>query len=162
MAFDAFLKVDGIPGGSTDDRHKEWIEVLSFNWGVSQPATPLSSEGKEQTTPTHQNFSIVKPVDNASARLFKACCLAELIKEVTLELCRATEKKEKYMSYKFTDVIVASWRPQGAPKGDQKFPSEEVAFSYREVELIYTETDPKTGRPKGDMKVAFNLATAKK
>ena len=38
MAFDAFLKVDGIPGESTDDKHKDWIEVLSFNHGVSQPA----------------------------------------------------------------------------------------------------------------------------
>ena len=29
MAFDAFLKVDGIPGESTDDKHKDWIEILS-------------------------------------------------------------------------------------------------------------------------------------
>ena len=30
-AYDAFLKIDGIPGESTDDKHKDWIEILSFN-----------------------------------------------------------------------------------------------------------------------------------
>ena len=29
MAFDAFIKIDGIPGESTDEKHKEWIEVGS-------------------------------------------------------------------------------------------------------------------------------------
>jgi bacteriocin-like protein len=27
-AFDRFLKIDGIPGESTDDKHKDWIEIL--------------------------------------------------------------------------------------------------------------------------------------
>ncbi|WP_353327541.1 type VI secretion system tube protein Hcp, partial [Chitiniphilus shinanonensis] len=27
MAFDAFIKIDGIPGESTDDKHKDWIEI---------------------------------------------------------------------------------------------------------------------------------------
>ena len=30
MAFDGFIKIDGIPGESTDDKHKDWIEILSF------------------------------------------------------------------------------------------------------------------------------------
>ena len=30
-AYDAFLKIDGIAGESTDDKHKDWIEILSFN-----------------------------------------------------------------------------------------------------------------------------------
>lgn len=31
MAFDVFIKIDGIPGESSDDKHKEWIEVLGFS-----------------------------------------------------------------------------------------------------------------------------------
>jgi len=35
-AVDTFLKIDGIPSDSTDDKHADWIEVLScgFSWGV--------------------------------------------------------------------------------------------------------------------------------
>ena len=36
MAFDAFLKLDGIPGDSTDQTHKGEIDVMSFSWGESQ------------------------------------------------------------------------------------------------------------------------------
>ena len=32
-AFDYFLKLDGIPGESTDAKHKGEIVVESFSWG---------------------------------------------------------------------------------------------------------------------------------
>ena len=38
MPFDAFLKLDGIPGESQDDKHKEWIELHSFSMGIAQTA----------------------------------------------------------------------------------------------------------------------------
>ncbi len=38
MAVDMFLKIDGIPGESTDSKHKDWIEVLSYSFGASQPS----------------------------------------------------------------------------------------------------------------------------
>ncbi len=49
MAFDAFLKIDGIPGESTDDKHKDWIEILSFSHGLSQAATGSRSSGGAAT-----------------------------------------------------------------------------------------------------------------
>ena len=36
MAADYFLKLEGIKGESTDDKHKDEIDVLSFSWGASQ------------------------------------------------------------------------------------------------------------------------------
>ena len=41
MAVDMFLKIDGIPGESTDDRHKDEIDILSYAWGESQPGTGM-------------------------------------------------------------------------------------------------------------------------
>ena len=35
MAYDAFLKIDGIEGESNDKTHKGEIELSSFSWGVS-------------------------------------------------------------------------------------------------------------------------------
>ena len=43
MAFDAFIKIDGIPGESTDDKHKDWMEISTFSWGASQPASGTAS-----------------------------------------------------------------------------------------------------------------------
>lgn len=36
MAVDYVLKIDGIEAESTDDKHKEEIELESFSWGVNQ------------------------------------------------------------------------------------------------------------------------------
>ncbi len=34
--FDAYLQIDGIKGESQEDKHKDWIEVLSFSHNVTQ------------------------------------------------------------------------------------------------------------------------------
>jgi len=36
MAFDAFLKIDGIDGESQDKTHPNEIEIDSFSWGVTE------------------------------------------------------------------------------------------------------------------------------
>jgi type VI secretion system secreted protein Hcp len=36
MAFDAFLKLEGIKGESTDAKHKGEIDIESFGWGAQQ------------------------------------------------------------------------------------------------------------------------------
>ncbi|RJX82196.1 hypothetical protein D3M70_07700 [Pseudomonas sp. LS-2] len=30
MAFDGFIKLDGIAGESLDQRHKDWIEIVAY------------------------------------------------------------------------------------------------------------------------------------
>lgn len=43
MAFDTFIKIDGIPGESSDDKHKDWIEVVSYDHQIEQPASSTAS-----------------------------------------------------------------------------------------------------------------------
>ncbi len=163
MAFDAFLKIDGIDGESTDDKHKDWIEVLSFSSGVSQTSTGSSSSGGARSAErcNHQDFSIVHTLDKASPKLALACCKGEHIPEVTVALCRATGDKQKYMEYKMTDVIVSSVRPGGSAQGGESLPLEEVSFNYSKIEWIYTATDHKTGKPAGDVKASWDLTANK-
>jgi type VI secretion system secreted protein Hcp len=152
--FDAFLKIDGMPGESTDSKHKEWIEVLSYHWGVTQRASGSKSSGGAISAERADlaDFSIVKALDKASAKLALFCCNGQHIKSIILELCRATGDKQKYMEYKLSDSIVASVRPGGASQDPQNLPLEEVAFSYGKIELTYTATDHQTGKPSGDVK----------
>lgn len=35
MAFDAYIKIDEIPGEALDDTYKKWIEVTGYNFGAS-------------------------------------------------------------------------------------------------------------------------------
>jgi type VI secretion system secreted protein Hcp len=163
MAFDSFLKIDGIPGESQDSKHKDQIEILSFHWGVSQTATGSSSSGgaKSAERCNHSDFSIVKTLDKASPKLFLNTCNGTHIKEVTLSLHRATGDKQKYMEYKMSDVIVSSVRPGGSSQGGEALPLEEVSFNYGKIELIYTATDHKTGKAAGDVKAHWSTVENK-
>lgn len=163
MAFDAFLKIDGLPGESTDEKHKEWLEVLSYSHGISQPKSGSTSSGGSMTSMRcdHQDFSFVKVLDKTSPKLALYCSNGTHIKEVTLELCRAGGDKQKYMQYKMNDVIVSGVRPGGTSQGGETLPLEEISLAYVKIEWVYIQLDPRTGQPKGEVKAYWDLEANK-
>lgn len=163
MPFDGFIKFATIPGESTDDKHKEWVEMLSFSWGAHQQAG-----GSASATGAHAgqrvdiaDFSIVKQLDKSSPKLFLACCNGEHIADVTVELCKAGGDKQKYMTYKFNDVLISSVRPGGSSHGGDALPLEEVSFKFSKVQMEYIPVD-KTGKPQGQVPAGWDLAANKK
>ena len=148
MAFDCFVKIDGVPGECTDDKHKDWIELFSYSHGLSQPSSGSASSGGGRSAERcdHQDFSVVKSLDKASPKINLFCCNGD---------------KQKYMEYVLNDVIISSIRPGGSAQGGEALPVEEVTFNYGKIEWIYTETDHKTGKPKGDVKANWDLVANK-
>lgn len=164
MAFDAFLKIEGIPGESTDDKHKDWIEILSFNYGVTQRASGSASTGGGASAEraNFADFSIVKALDKASPKIFEACATGKHIPTVTLELCRAGGDKLKYMEYKLSNVIISSSRPGGTSQSGETLPQEELSFNYGKIELAYTQQKRADGSGGGQVAAGWNLETNKK
>ncbi|MBW2740233.1 MAG: type VI secretion system tube protein Hcp [Deltaproteobacteria bacterium] len=161
MAFDAFLKIDGIDGESTDDAHADWIEVLSYSTGVSQTASGSASSGGGASSERadFQDFSIVKALDKASPKLSLACADGTHISEVVLELCRAGGQKLKYMEYKLTDCIVSSSRTGGSSQGGETLPLQEISFNYGKIEWTYTQQQRAGGGGGGNVAAGWNLET---
>jgi type VI secretion system secreted protein Hcp len=159
MAFDAFMKVAGIPGESTDSNHGEWIEILSFSHGISQPAAvQASAKGGLSTGRVDiQDFSIVKTLDKASPKLALACCKGDHFADVLIELCRSAGDKQKYMEIKLSDAMVSNIRPGGSAKGGEDLPLEEVSFRFGKIEWKYIVLDKK-GKPSGNVATGWNLA----
>lgn len=159
MAFDAFVKIDGIPGESQDSKHKEWIEIDSFAHGLSQPTSATRSDrgggGVERVD--HQDFSIIKKIDKASPLLALNCCNGKHIPTVMISLCRAGGDKVQYMEYKMEDVVVSGLRPHGVAKGgNDTLPEEEVTFNYGKITWTYTQQTPQ-GTPGGNVAAGWNL-----
>jgi type VI secretion system secreted protein Hcp len=163
MAFDAFLKIDGIPGESTDDKHKDWIEVLSYSHGVQQPAsvTASSAGGAGAERVNHADFVIVKHIDKASPKLYENCCTGKHLKDVTIELCRAGGDKVKYLEVKMEQVIISSVSPAGNPKGDDGFPTESVSFNYGKIKWTYTQQKRTDGSGGGNVTGGWDLTSNK-
>jgi type VI secretion system secreted protein Hcp len=159
-----FLKIEGIDGESTDDKHKKEIEVLSFSWGVSQQRSASASSAGNLSSQRADfgDFSVVKALDKTSPPLMLACADGTHLKSIRLELCRASGDKQPYMEYKFTDVIVTNVRPGGSAHGAEALPVEEVSFAYGKVEMAYTQTKVEGGRAAGKIPAGWDLKANKK
>lgn len=162
MAFDVFIKIKDCPGESSDDKHKEWIEVLSYNCGVSQPhggqmsATGAIAGGRADFS----DLTFQKYMDKSTPKLNYLCAHGDHIAEINIELCLATGDKSKYMDYKFTNCFVTSVTTGGSASGNNPRPVEQINIRYGKVEWTYTEYD-KAGKKKGDAKNNWSVVENK-
>ncbi len=159
MAFDTFLKIDGIPGESKDEAHSDWIEVLSFNHGMTQPASAVASSAGGATSGRIDmgDFSVAKHLDKATPKLAEACCTGKHIPSVIVEVCRAGGSKVKYMEYKMTNAIVSSISAGGAANGGDEVPVEQVSFNFGKIEWTYTQQKRSDGSGGGNVSAGWDL-----
>ena len=162
MAVDMYMKIGaGIDGESTDDAHADWIEVSSYNHGVSQPVSDASfTGGMTGGRADFQDISISKVLDKASPLLNIACCKGTHIPEITFEICLATGDKHVFMRYVFTDSVITSISAGAASGGMESRPSETVTIAYSKIKWEYTPIDA-TGAPGSPDDKTWNLATNK-
>jgi type VI secretion system secreted protein Hcp len=163
MAFDAFLKIDGIPGESTDDKHKDWIEILSYDLGMDQPSSATDSSAGGGTTErvNIHDFAVVKHLDKASAKLYENCCNGKHIANVTLELCRAGGDKLKYLEVKMENVVISKANSNGASQASDGFPTENVSFNFAKVKWTYTQQKRADGSGGGNVAGGWDLTANK-
>jgi type VI secretion system secreted protein Hcp len=154
---DGFVKIKDIDGESTDSQHADWIEALSYSFGVSNSSSPASAVGGGTTERSNfQDISITKFLDKASPKLMFACASGKHVEEVEIHFMKAVgDKQEKALEIKLTDVIVSSYQ-MGGSRGDG-LPTDSFSLSYAQIKTIYFALDNKTGAAKGNVPAGWNL-----
>lgn len=152
---DVFMKIGTIEGESSDSKHKNWIEITSFNFGVTQKSLGTRSIGSAAAGGRAEisDFTVTKRIDKATPKLMLACFKGDHVNFVNLELCRATGEKTKFLEYKMHDCLITKCEMMNDASSD--LPSERVSFNFSKLEVTYTATDPKTGKAGGQ--VASNV-----
>jgi type VI secretion system secreted protein Hcp len=161
MAVDAFLKIDGVDGESTDEKHKKWIEIEGFSWSASQPVSAASgSGGRTAERVSISDLSVTKAIDASSPHLMLACCNGKHFPKVQLEVCEASESKHRYLLVEMENVVVSSYAPSGFKGGDKV--SESVGMNFGKIKWEYTPLgqDGKPGSKVGPM--GWNVEENKK
>ena len=154
MAFDAFLKIDGIDGEATEEHHKKWIMIDSFSWGVTNNVDVLGAgltSGKAMVS----GFSFSKLTDESSPKLALYCCTGKHIKSADLHLCQSSGDRVIWLTYNFTECIVSSFAVGGAPGGSDR-PAESLSIHFAKWNFIYKPTDEKGLLP-GQKVSSFDL-----
>lgn len=150
---DIYIKVDGIPGEATEEKHVGWGVALSLNWGASQPHATASAGGGARggiSRCEHQDLVITKYLDKMTPPLNLHCCNGKRIPKITIDICRQVDTKLVYMQYELEGALVRSTSIYADGSGSDEKPTEEVAFAYEKITQKYTEVDAKTNKPAGD------------
>ncbi len=153
----AFMRIEGVPGQSTDKDHKDWIILNS----VSSPIRRTIKEGardveRTQGTTTLGNVGVDRRVDKSSVKLSEYCASGKYIPEVELDICNVVNNKVATVyKYRLTNVIVVEYTFNYSAEGDAGA-NEHVEFNFEKVEWTYTIINPKTGDSEGDIVGRYN------
>jgi type VI secretion system secreted protein Hcp len=151
MSSDASIKFDGVDGESV--KPKGEIEVLSWNWGVSQPSGPAGGgSGKGKAIPGDFHFTHL--YDKASPVLAKKCVSGTHFKDAKLTARKAGEGQQDFLVVTLKEVFITSVMPGGSTGGDIL---EQVTCSYKDVEFAYKPQDDKGGLG-GEVKFGWDVA----
>ena len=104
-----FLKLDGISGDSTDDKHKGEIDVESVAYDV-----------QHSSKSTTALLRIDKVYDSSSPKLLSAVATGRHIKSGTITFrVSGGSSDSDFLTYKLSDIAVSSYE-QGGSNPDQK------------------------------------------
>lgn len=144
---DAYMKIDGIEGESTDQKHTGWIEVLDYDFCIAQKVSRSASTagGASAERSDFSEFTITKMLDKSSPLLAQACAEGRHINSIVIELWRAG--KVKYMAYQLTNCLISSV----STYGDGGFPEENIALNVGRFEIVYTQQSRSTGLALGQV-----------
>ncbi len=154
MAFDAFIRIDGIEGESTDSKHSGWIEATSCDMEINQTIseTASSAGGASSEKADFSDFSFCKLLDKASPKMALACADGTHFKKVVVELCRAGTEKTKFMEIKLTDSIISHISLSAG--GD--FPCETIGINYGKIEWNYIQQNRQGGGTAGNVAAGWD------
>jgi type VI secretion system secreted protein Hcp len=96
-ASNAFLRISGIKGESTDQAHKDWIIIESFSFGI----------GKTSPTRGIGDITITKVVDKASPSLLEYANKGSNFSEATFDFKRV-DGNPGFVSYTLKNVGIVS------------------------------------------------------
>ena len=137
-----FLKIDGIPGESTDSRHKNEINVESWSWSESNPAGGGvgAGPGRGAGKVVMNDFQFTMRSNKASPKCFLSCATGAAIKEALLTCRKAGKEQQEFLKIKLSDVLVSRYETGGST-GDV-VPTDSVALSFARIEVTYSPQKP--------------------
>lgn len=158
---DMFLKVDGIQGDSTDDRHEKEIDLESFAFALGRGRDGTgASFGAAAAKARLMTLRVDKVYDASSPKLFRAAATGQHIKSAVLTF-RKPGDRDVFLTYALSDVQVTSY-DQGGKDGDARdlgSLEEEVGFTAARIHVTEQTVDA-TGKKSPAVNADWTLPKA--
>jgi type VI secretion system secreted protein Hcp len=157
--FDAFLKMQGIEGESTDKAFKGQIELHSFSFGAQQTGTQHHGGGGAGRV-DFSDINCTKLYDKSSVELMLACATGKHFPEATITCRKAGGEQEPYLVITLKDVLVSSYDMGGHSKGELPV-MDDFALNYGSIHKEY-KVQTEKGTVGSPVKCGWSLKENKK
>ena len=157
---DYFLKIDGLPGESTDEKHKGELDIESFSWGETNSGSAGHGAGAGTGKVQPHDFVFTKRIDKSSPVLMIACATGQHFKDVVLTVRKAGAGQQEYFKVKMSDVLVSAYQTSGS-EGGGGIINESVSLNFAKLEMVYKEQKA-DGSLGGETKQGYDFAANKK
>ncbi len=152
MAFDMFLKLEGIEGESADKTHGKEIDILAWSWGLSQSGSFHVGGGGGAGKANFQDISLTKWVDRATPTLMNKIATGTHIPKAKLVVRKAGKDPLEYYIVEMEQVMITSLSTGGSG-GDDRL-TENVTLNFAKVKVSYV---PQKKDGSGDPKIEFGF-----
>ena len=140
MAERWFLKLDGMAGESTDDRHRGEIDVTAWSFAVSHPAAgPAGGGGGRSGRPVFDELHVEAPLSVATPPLFAACASGRHLRTAVLSGVRLAGESQEFSTCSLEDVSVVAARHGDTVDG---VPTDAVALAFKRIRISYRPQQP--------------------
>jgi len=155
-----FLEIEGIKGESSDQGHKDWIDLESWGWEVERGMTSASSTRGDRESSNAKISSLIatKRIDSATPKIFiDSCCGTGKTIKLHLTKTGSGNGADVYMEFVLKNALIEKFALTGK-KQDTKRPLEALSFSFIEIQVKYIPYDDK-GNAMAPIVVGFDTAT---
>ena len=133
-----FLSIEGVKGESTEAAHKDWIAVLTFQWGLSRSAGTTAGAGAISGTAKSDDFIITKRVDLSTPKLMDAAARSRPYNTVVLSVCERTPAGlVEYLRFTMSDVVVTSIDIAGDAGSARD--TDTTVLTFARISVVYTK-----------------------
>jgi len=138
MAVSIVIKIGKIQGDSVVAKHEKEIDVLEWNWGLTQSASAHIATGAGSGSADVRDLTIRKYIDSASPTLLQECFYGHDHKEAILTVIKAGGKTAiEMVKMTMSGTVFISSVNSGQPTGDDRY-TETVTLNFAKVKFEYT------------------------
>ena len=153
-----YMKFGDIGGDVSTEGFKQWIELNSFQYGVSRGVTSgAGGKHRESSAPSISEIVVTKTTDASSGKLYQNAVAGVFDTKVDIKMTTTTKGKvETFLTYELKDCGISSYSLSSG--GDR--PMESLSLNFAHITVKPTQPD-KSGQIKmGDI-VGYDLLTMK-
>ena len=146
-----------VKGDVTEGKHKNWIEVNSFQWGVGRGiSSPTgASADRESSAPSVSEITLTKSQDISTVGLLTEALQGDGVK-ATIDFCRTNkDQMDVYLTMELENVMISGYSVSSG--GDR--PSESISLNFTKIMVKGTQMkmDGSAAEPAN---ISYDLSTA--